>query len=472
MAIMAGNQLYNKCEMYIMDNVNRFFSYIEKDWERIKTAFLEQPSLKKFLLLGIAIRLALAPFLGHPYDLRIFMAVGRAVANGMTPYGQYVLQMIFPDMDHPHLYGSFYGIGYPPTWGLILGSLADMASAIQPGNIYAYVLALKLPIIVGDVAISILLFVLLESEMDGDVAFKVFRFYMLCPFLIVVGAVWGMFDVLVTFFAVLSVQLVFKKSGWSALSLGFASSLKPYTIVLAPLYSIFIFKKVGSVKKSFQYLFLVLVFLALLTLLPMMIFGWPLSNLYYALSAQMSTTDLYSNYENEITYGAASPFNIFNVLRLGFPLLKPPDFLNYLWIPACFCSYVYTFLSAKGADFRTMISYSFLTSTLFFATRFWVSEQNLVFLLTLFVLTVMLNRTPNGWGLIHPFWILLFAFVLVHVPAPGFLWIVEPWALTAATAFCNGSYGYLRWIAMSALTLSWLGILFWYSFREGIARRG
>lgn len=64
-------------------------------------------SLTKFLLVGLIIRLTLAPFLGHPYDLRIFMAVGWAVANGMTPYGQYVLQKIFADMLHQHLFGSF-----------------------------------------------------------------------------------------------------------------------------------------------------------------------------------------------------------------------------------------------------------------------------------------------------------------------------------------------------------------------------
>jgi len=423
-------------------------------------------SLTKFLLVGLIIRLSLAPFLGHPYDLRIFMAVGWAVANGITPYGQYVLQKIFTNMPHQHLFGSFYGIGYPPPWGLILGLMYELSSIVYPDNIYFYTFTLKIPIILGDVATAFLLYKILKLKLNVDAASKVFRFYQFCPFLIVIGSVWGMFDILVFLLSILSAYLLLERSDLSAFSLAFASSLKPYAVVLAPLYSILIYKTSHSIKRAAYYLTSVLGLLALITIIPMFAFKWPISNLYCALSAQMAPTDFYYANGNDYTYGAASPFNIFNVLRLVDTEVRPPPLLNYVWIGACLASYIYVALRASHVDFKSIVNYSFLTSLAFFTTRFWVSEQNLVFLLSFFVLTVLFNGTKKGWKLIHALWILLLAFVLIHVPAIAFFWIVYPWTLNAATAFCNGPMGYTRWIAMSVLTFLWLVLLWHYTFRE------
>lgn len=82
------------------------------------------------------------------------MAVGKAVANGITPYGQYTLQSMFSNVGHFHLYGTFSGIGYPPPWGLICGLMYSLSSIIAPDNLYTYVLALKVPIIVAEVAVA------------------------------------------------------------------------------------------------------------------------------------------------------------------------------------------------------------------------------------------------------------------------------------------------------------------------------
>jgi len=142
-------------------------------------------------LIGLAIRFALAPFFGHPYDLRIFIAVGWAVAHGVSPYSQYVLQEIFQNMPHPHLYGSFYGIGYPPPWGLILSLMYQISSLINPNDIYTLVLSLKIPIIAGDLVTSLVIYKILEVKLNKQVAFKAFCIYQFCPFMIVVGAVWG-----------------------------------------------------------------------------------------------------------------------------------------------------------------------------------------------------------------------------------------------------------------------------------------
>jgi len=154
-------------------------------------------SLFKNLLVGFLVRLPLAAFLGHPYDLRIFMAVGWAVANGLTPYGQYPLHEIFLGMPHPHFYGVFPGIGYPPTWALLCGLMYWASSEIS--NIYAYTFALKMPIVLADLVAAYLIYRILALNVGKEKAFKVFRLFLFCPFILAIGVTWGMFDVTLMF---------------------------------------------------------------------------------------------------------------------------------------------------------------------------------------------------------------------------------------------------------------------------------
>ena len=427
-------------------------------------------SLIGFSVVGLAIRFVLAPFFGHPYDLRIFMAVGWAVAHGMTPYGQYVLQEIFLNMPHPHLYGTFYGIGYPPSWGLILGFMYQIASSINPNNIYALVLSLKVPIIIGDLVASLVIFRILKLKLNEQVAFKAFCFYQLCPFLIVIGAVWGMFDVLVLLLSILSAYLLLEEMEWSLISLAFACSLKPYPVILAPLYSIFLYKETRSIKKASIYFFGVIALLSLITMVPMALFSWPVSNLYYALASHLSPTDFYYDVGASYTYGAASPFNVSNLFKLIDPTIKPYWILDYLWIVAMTGFYFYAIFHISKVNFASIVNWSFLASLVFFTTRPWVSEQNLILPFSLFLLVVLFDRFHAGWKYIHALWILFFTFILIHVPAIAFLWIVYPWTLNAATAFCDGPLGPVRWVLMSVLTLSWLAILWHYSIRRRIWR--
>jgi len=414
-------------------------------------------------LVGLAIRFALAPFFGHPYDLRIFMAVSWAVAHGVSPYSQYALQEIFQNMSNPQLYGSFYGIGYPPSWGLILGLIYQVSSLINPNDIYALVLSLKIPIIVSDLVTSLVLYKILALKLNKQTAFKAFCLYQLCPFTIVIGAVWGMFDVLVFLLTLLSAYYLLEKFEWSLIALAFACSLKPYPIVLAPLYSIFVYKQTHSFKKAFGYSFGVTGLLSLITMIPMAIFKWPISNLYHALASHMSSTSLYYNGEASYTFSAASPFNIYNVFKLIDPAISPPWTLNYLWIIAMVMLYYQAIRHISEANFTSIINWSFLASLTFFTTRFWVSEQNLIQLFSFFLLAALFNRTRTSWKHIHTLWILLFTFVLIHVPAIAFNWITDPQALNEAITFSDGPLRFFRWISMSALTFSWLALLWNYA---------
>jgi Gpi18-like mannosyltransferase len=373
-------------------------------------------------------------------------------------------------MHHPHLFGSFYGIGYPPTWGLILGLMHQVSTFINPNNIYTFILSLKLPIIASDMVTSFITYKIIKQKLNRQIAFKAFSLYQLCPFIIIIGSIWGMFDVVVFLLSLLSAYYLLEKKEWSIISLAFACSLKPYPIVLAPLFSIFIYKQTNSLKNGFIYSLSVTGLLSLITLIPMVMFQWPLSNLYHALVSHMSSTNLYYNGEANYTYAAASPFNIYNVFKLVDPSISPPWILNYLWIIFIGIAYYFALCRISGVNFTSIINWSFLTNLTFFSTRFWISEQNLIQLFSFFLLVVLLNRIHFGWKHIHTLWILFFTFVLIHVPANAFNWIVAPQTLNMAIAFSDGPLRYIRWISMSGLTFSWLGLLWFHSFKRMVWR--
>jgi len=350
-----------------------------------------------------------------------------------------------------------------------------LASAtLSPNNIYAYTFALKVPIILGDIITALMIYKILRSEIYPPDALKAFRLYLLCPYLISVGVIWGMFDVLAFLFSLLSAYYLLERRKLSSVFLAVACSFKPIPLVLVPLYSIFVYKSTHSAKKASYYFFGVIGFFALLTLVPMIAFNWPLSNLYNALSYQVSAAGISYSYSAGYTYGAASPFNAFNIIRLLNPSTEPYWILNYLWIGACLLGYLYAAhrirhpLVSTELGFASVIRWSLLILLIFFTTRSWVSDQNLLFLFSFFLLTLPLHSF--SWKIIHALWILLFAFVLVHVPAIAFLWIPYPWMLDAAIAFCDGPLGPIRWLAMTGLTFTWLGILWHYVTREVVWR--
>lgn len=422
--------------------------------------FVSKP-IFRFSLVGLIVRLLLAPFLGHPFDLRVFMAVGWAVAHRITPYGQYVLHHIFAHMSHPHLYGTFLGIGYPPPWGLICGLMYKVSEFFDP-NIYVYATALKVPIIIGDLVTALVVYKILQKKLNERSALKAYCLYLFCPFLLLIGVVWGMFDVLAFLFSILSAYFLLERRDLSSVSLGVACALKLIPTVLVPLYSILIYKSTRSWKRTAQYLLGAASVTGILVLLPMVLFNWPLSNLYHALTYHIGSSGpgIEYSFGSGVTYGCASPFNVVNVIRWFVPSVEMPSILNYLWIVACIVTYVYAFSRVQKVELASVIRWSFLIMLVFFTTRSWVSDQNLLFLFSFFMLTVLFEL--GQWKTIHALWILLSIFLIVHVPFIAFLWMPYPWTLNAASTFCDGPFGWTRWFTMSVLTFAWVGMCWYY----------
>jgi hypothetical protein len=431
---------------------------------------------RAYVAAGLLVRLFLAPFLSHPFDMRVFMAVGAAVARGITPYGQYFLPDLFAATPHPHLFGTVPGIGYPPLWGLISGEMYSLSSAIFQNNLYAYVLALKIPIIVAEIATAILIYNILKTQINERTASKAFLLFLFCPFIISVGTVWGMFDILAVFFALFSAYAL--QSNWklSSVYLSISSLLKLFPLTLAPVYSLILYKSTHSWKEALKFLLFTVGLTVFFTFLPMILFNWPISNLYNALVYHIETANPSYYSQTAFPYGAASPFNVFTLSNdLGAQNVQPPSSLIYVWIPACLTVYLLLSRShnptaekkrdAPNRYFTLTVQWSLLLLLTLFTTRMWVSEQNLTFLFAFLALSVFIQN-PKDLSRVQALWLLLFSFVLIHVPVIAFLWLPYPWTLNVATSFADGPLGWTRLLMMTLLTFSWLALSWDYVIRK------
>ncbi len=193
-------------------------------------------SLWHLLLLGLIIRVAIAPFTEHQFDMGTFKNMG------IFAYSLHI--------------NPLYFWSYGPTWlYIILGVYPFylLTSLLQPSE-FVLNLIIKLPLIVGDLLIADLLYVLSKRVTQNEsLAKTVAAAWLFNPLVIFVSSVHGMFDQLPALFTLLSLTLfVNRKVKLSAVSLAVAFSLKLYPIILLPL---FIFPLVKEkVSKVFVFL--------------------------------------------------------------------------------------------------------------------------------------------------------------------------------------------------------------------------
>jgi Gpi18-like mannosyltransferase len=186
---------------------------------------------------SLFLQLILGFFLGHNYDIRIFMATGFFAGTGQNPYIPQDLSALF----HNAAFRNLTTIGYPPPWTLVLGMIYRIVSAITP-NLLVYNLAIKLPVIAANICLAFLVKnILMEMGAHPRSARKAWVFLLLNPFLLYTSAAWGQFDSVVALLSLLALANLYKgnyKS--SAILLALALSCKPTALPLLPIVFIFI----------------------------------------------------------------------------------------------------------------------------------------------------------------------------------------------------------------------------------------
>jgi Gpi18-like mannosyltransferase len=321
------------------------------------------------LIAGIAIREALAPFTGHPYDFELWVRLGYYVSHGGNPYVAYppVPGLSFPASESPRW------PGYPPVWPLILAGIYKLFSITGINSQFFYYFLIKQPMILADLADAFVISKLVSSNSSSDTkGFRAFCFWLLCPYTIIISAVWGMFDQLILLLVLASIYF-FSRTFKSSLleSLGIALKLLP--VIFLPLFA----GVQRTLKKTALYLIATLAFVLGFAYLPYLYFqSWTISSLN---SVEFSDVGRVANsvsyWEIVVIYSQYHPFSsdVYHALY----------YLGYAWILAVLVASYFCIRLVRGhGDSAKMLILSCLVVTLvFLLTKAAVSEQFIIYFL-------------------------------------------------------------------------------------------
>jgi len=385
-------------------------------------------SWRTAILIGLLVRLLLCFWTGNPSDFEIFIRTGYHVAHGASPTQQKVYYV--EGIGQP-TYPYVSGLGYPSPWGLYL-ALAYKTYQLLPISSYFYYFLIKLLPIAGDLIATYIIYRLaLEYTKNLKKAQTLSLVFFLCPFVIFISSVWGMFDSIPILFTLISILLLlYEKPYWSALSLGLGILFKIIPIIYLPVQLLFLRKKRG-VRDAVLYLLIAMIVPFILALTPIIVYGWEISE---------ATVTVFS--QTQRRGGSLTYWNIAALLKNLFPNLFSVEILNslfsfppirYLWILGLIAAYLlyeerHTKIhsDARVDNLRVLLEgFSFATIG-FLLTRPFVPEQFVLYLLPFLIILPASKSLKKYYRLTWGF-ALVFALVNFYPFAFAYLIDIEFW---------------------------------------------
>lgn len=187
------------------------------------------------IIVSLILRIILSLSTFHP-DMQAFDLAGKLVASGKV-LNLYEFNLNSVVLNYPPAIYLFHGLfGY-------LFKLVGLSELNQPNINF---LLLKLPYLIFDLLIGIILYKLVGSNKKAILAFALWMFN---PINLYVTYMLGQFDIIPTFFIILAVYFVTKnKLKWAALAIGFGVAFKLSPIFLAVPVAIYNKNFLGRIK--------------------------------------------------------------------------------------------------------------------------------------------------------------------------------------------------------------------------------
>jgi GPI transamidase subunit PIG-U len=213
-----------------------------------------RPKLQTILAVGLIVRLLIAPFFAHPFDMNAWYINGEAFLNGsqsvenfLVPYRLSFFFFVFPETWlFNHLAGLFPNFTIPiSALDPRLNPGARWGISVIPGLLYNFFL--KIPLIISDALVAFFIFkIVVRSGRSENIAALAAALWFLNPLVIWVSSGWGMFDTIPTLFTVLALYFLLDgKYNLTAIMIVIAIFLKFYAaILLFPIFLI-MWKKSG-----------------------------------------------------------------------------------------------------------------------------------------------------------------------------------------------------------------------------------
>jgi hypothetical protein len=392
----------------------------------------------RVLLLSIAVQLALGLFLGHSRDMRLFMSAGYLVGTGHSPYVARDLTAVF----HHISFKAVSTVGYPPPWPLLAGVIYRGTYAIGH-DLLVYNLALKLPVIAANIGLAYLVAAVLKSLGTGpQVARRAWVLLLLNPFVLYVGAAWGEIDAIVALLTVSALWLLYtQRNDASAIVLALAVCFKPTALPLLPVALVFLATR--SPRSALRYAAVLGAGAFAFYVLPFLVLGW-------------DATPVRQLNSHFIMSGTMSFMTVVRLFR--DPLLMQGHWwlLGLAWIPALAVAILA--LRHGIGDFGDLVAKSVALVLVFFLTRTWLAETNLVLVLPLTLILVSLDRLDRR--AFTALWVLPLVFTVFNASPLRLLWVAYPEAMERTLTYA-GRYGDMTLLARAALVVAWQVVGWW-----------
>jgi len=225
---------------------------MKKEWK--KDAGLIIPLFS----IGLLMRLLISPYTSHGYDINIHRVwLFRLLKEGL---------FFYISSEGIELFGEYWGhdpdfCELPPIFPLTLFIMGKVYSLIrlQLDDIYLLVMFMKIPQIIAECSISLLIYFLVKRERSSNMGAFAALIFLLTPFTFLLTAVWGAPESIVSLFVTASMYMIYKENYLLASCLlGASLMVKPYTIVFLPIIILFSYPHIGARKTFLQFMLFVL----------------------------------------------------------------------------------------------------------------------------------------------------------------------------------------------------------------------
>lgn len=408
----------------------------------------------KILLIGLLVRIALMPFIAHPFDVYAWYGIcstylnnGSNIIDALYSICPFWLLTLFPIA---HVYGFFSSLtGLKP---LLVENLPSQMNpqwgiSLIPDPLFNFVV--KLPMLISDTIIAILLYKLTSRHYGTTVGIRAATFFYLNPAVIWISAAWGQYDSIPTLFTILSLYLLLNEKVFSsALSLLTATFYKAYPIGFIITFVASLFKR-RSYKNLIKFLSLFIVSGS-----TFLILGW--KPLIEFLSETFSTKTFHGIFGFGLTYWSISLLH-----PLDVKLFNPVSiFLTIFLITVSIFFILKAQFDDKLRDFA--LSATLIAGSIFLSYRY-PTEQRF-----LWIAPFLAILTSNRWISEKIFWLLsATAFLYMQKNFPYYLLPIailthEPLKplFQLTNSFRDVSNGIIVPTTLSAGILAILGTLF------------
>ncbi len=322
---------------------------------------------------SIILQILLALFLGHAYDMRIFMATGFLVGTGQNPYVAQDVSAVF----HNSTFQGITTFGYPPPWSMVLGLVYLCTYRIIP-NFLLYNLAIKLPVIAANIGLAYLVaHVLNKSGTQKRTSRRAWVFMLFNPFLLCFSSAWGQFDSVVALLSLWSLFLLSEgKLTVPAVLLALAVSCKPIALPLIPV--VFVYLVGRSIKCTLRYFAVFSASMVLFCVAPFIFLGW-------------SPAVIFQHWDAHFTVGGGLSFMTFlETLGHSYQLAGIWWIVGWLWVPALGIA-IYA-LKPGIHGFKDLLKKSVAMILVFYLCRAWLSEPNIILILPLVLILAYMDE--------------------------------------------------------------------------------